>query len=113
MKSMIAAILFALALSANAGMVYADDNEHEGYNQHESDDHGDKDRYEHGDREHGDRDRHEHGDRHRSEQHTAERDGSHRTDGPGGAHYGSASRQGSEAPGTDTISDFLNRLWPF
>jgi len=61
MKSILAAMLFAFTLSANAGMVYAHDDEHEGYEQHESKDHGDKDSYERGDREHGEHDRHEHG----------------------------------------------------
>ncbi len=84
MKSMIAAILCALALSANAGMVYAHDGEHEGYEQHESKDHGDKDRYEERDREHGDR--HEHDDRQRGERHAAERSAAHAGSGAESGH---------------------------
>jgi len=86
MKSILAAMLFAFALSANAGMVYAHDDEHEGYEQHESKDHGDKDSYERGDREHGEHDRHEHGDSRRGDQHAAEHGASHTGGGAESGH---------------------------
>ncbi|MDQ6982687.1 MAG: hypothetical protein Q9M08_06765 [Mariprofundus sp.] len=53
MKTVIAAMAFMFALSANAGMAFAHDGEHDGYEQHESKDHGDKDRHEHGDKDKG------------------------------------------------------------
>jgi len=62
MKTLIAAMAFIFALSANAGMTSAHDDEHDGYEQHESKDHGDKDRHEHGDK-----------DKDRGSQHTADR----------------------------------------
>ncbi len=58
MKIIMAAIAFMFVLSTSAGIASAHDGEREGYEQHESKDHGDKDRNEHGDK---DRDR---GERH-------------------------------------------------
>ncbi len=66
-----------LALSANVGMASADDGEREGYEQHESRDHGDKDRHEHGDE-----------DKNRGDRHAADRNGAR-------AHRGSVTEPAS------------------
>ncbi len=62
MKSIMVAIVFLFALSANVGTTFAEDGENGGYEQHEAKDHGDKDRHEHGDK-----------DRERGERHGADR----------------------------------------
>jgi len=58
MKAIIVAVAFMLALSANIGTTFAEDDEGRGYEQHESRDHADRDKDEHGDRDNDRGERH-------------------------------------------------------
>ncbi len=77
MKTIIVAIAFMFALSANVGTTFAEDGEDGGYEQHESRDHGNRDRHEHGNK-----------DKDRGEIHAADRNDA---GGQGHAVAGSAS----------------------
>jgi len=103
MKTMIAALALMFVISANAGMASAHEDEHEGYAQHASKDHGDKDRHEHGDK-----------DKDRSGDHVADREAGRDAHRSGDSRYGSVNQwAASEGSTTDSASDFLRSLWPF
>jgi len=102
MKTMIAALALMFVISANAGMASAHEDEHEGYSQHETKDHGDKDRHEHGDK---DKDR---------SGYQADREAGRDAHRSGDSRYGSVNqRAASEGSTADSTSDFLRNLWPF
>jgi len=90
MKKIITAMALMLMMSANVGLAFADSDEHEGYEQHESSDRGERDR---GERDNEGRDR----------SHAAER---------GNNHVINQDRNHNQG-GTESSGRIMPDWWPF